>query len=71
MQCPNCAGKSAVYGSSMIGKERQRYRRCMKCHHRWKSFESGGLSVRQTVRSHVNHPPLTLTDLLQDDWIDQ
>lgn len=39
MQCPECGGKSLVYGGRDYGTQRQRYRRCRICNHRFATWE--------------------------------
>ena len=77
MQCPRCNHpESHVYGSSMFGEARQRYRQCLQCGHRWKSYEEGARPVRSTSASQkpdrdAADDQLSIFHILGEDWLDE
>lgn len=39
MQCPKCGGRSRCYATKPAGKQKQRYRACSICGHRFSTWE--------------------------------
>lgn len=59
MQCPECqSGSSRVYKTIDYGAQVQRYRRCMMCGHRWKSWEESDKAKVKTYKSRAESSDL-------------
>lgn len=58
MQCPKCGGRSRVYATKPHGTQKQRYRQCTMCGHRFSTWEEAEARDLRPFKRRVTEPDL-------------